>query len=113
MHSGTTVLYAADVTETLNLGTEQPPLIRNMRFSEDRTEYLENVRKIQQYIFNGDSYQVNHTLRLHFDLEGSAEALYRALRQRQRVAYSAWLKLPDNTFYPCRQSCLLKNAEGN
>ena len=86
---------AAEISEALDLGTEHSPLIRKIQYSESRQQYLDNIGKIRDYIYEGDSYQVNHTLRLQFDLDGSVEQLYRALRQRQRVAYSAWLKLPD------------------
>ncbi|KWF70783.1 chorismate-binding protein [Burkholderia pseudomultivorans] len=43
----------------------------------------------------GDSYQVNYTYRLDFDVFGTPFALYRRLRARQPVRYGALIALPD------------------
>ncbi|WP_241290798.1 chorismate-binding protein [Burkholderia stabilis] len=42
----------------------------------------------------GDSYQVNYTYRLNFDVFGTPLALYRRLRARQPVRYGALIALP-------------------
>jgi len=52
-------------------------------------EYEEKVLKILDYIKRGETYQVNFTFRVGFDLEGNPFHLYEALKKRQRVAYSA------------------------
>lgn len=52
-------------------------------------EYEEKVLKILDYIKRGETYQVNFTFRVNFDLEGNPFHLYEALKKRQRVAYSA------------------------
>ncbi|WP_423378358.1 chorismate-binding protein [Burkholderia sp. LMG 32019] len=46
----------------------------------------------------GDSYQVNYTYRLNFDVFGTPLALYRRLRARQPVRYGALVALPDGTW---------------
>lgn len=66
--------------------------VTNVRLSQPRNLYEENVRKIRAYIAAGDTYQVNYTLKLLFDLTGSAEALYLALRRNQSVGFGAMLK---------------------
>ncbi len=40
----------------------------------------------------GDTYQVNYTMKLLFDFDGSPEKLYSVLRKNQSVAYSAYLR---------------------
>ncbi|WP_321859044.1 bifunctional anthranilate synthase component I family protein/class IV aminotransferase [Burkholderia cenocepacia] len=46
----------------------------------------------------GDSYQVNYTYRLNFDVFGTPLALYRRLRARQPVRYGALIALPDGAW---------------
>ncbi|MDS0792694.1 aminodeoxychorismate synthase component I [Burkholderia pseudomultivorans] len=46
----------------------------------------------------GDSYQVNYTYRLDFDVFGTPLALYRRLRARQPVRYGALIALPDGAW---------------
>ncbi len=78
------------------LGQERAPVaqcgVDGVRPGMTRDDYLEAVRKIQAYIAAGDTYQVNFTLPLFFRVSGAASALYRRLRDRQRVAYGAWIR---------------------
>ncbi|CAD9218518.1 Para-aminobenzoate synthase, aminase component [Burkholderia cenocepacia] len=46
----------------------------------------------------GDSYQVNYTYRLNFDVFGTPLALYRRLRARQPVRYGALIALPGGAW---------------
>ena len=57
-----------------------------------RSRYLQALKKIQEYIHAGDTYQVNFTLHLDFHFQGSVAALYRALRRNQSVSYGAWIR---------------------
>lgn len=66
--------------------------IENLRFSQDRQEYLAKVARIQEYIAAGDTYQVNFTLKLLFEYSGGAAALYETLRRNQSVSYGAFIK---------------------
>lgn len=69
--------------------------IKNLKCSQSKDNYLTAIRKIKEYIAAGDTYQVNYTLKLLFDFEGSPEAFYRTLRRNQSVAYGAMLHLGD------------------
>ena len=55
-------------------------------------EYLEALDAVLRYIRAGDTYQVNYTLKLLFDLGGSPEALYKVLRRNQSVSYGAYIR---------------------
>jgi len=46
----------------------------------------------------GDSYQINYTYRLNFDVFGTPLALYRRLRARQPVRYGALIALPHGAW---------------
>lgn len=69
--------------------------INNIRPSQEKTDYLEAVHKIKEYIAAGDTYQVNYTLKLFFDFAGSVENFYAHLRANQSVAYGAMMRFGD------------------
>ncbi len=86
-----------EIDDALGDTYEHEPFIHNIELSEAREQYLDQIVRIQRYILEGDTYQVNHTIRMSFDLEGSQLALYKALRARQSVEYSAFLRTPEKT----------------
>jgi para-aminobenzoate synthetase/4-amino-4-deoxychorismate lyase len=95
--------------------------IDNLRFSEEREEYLGKVARIKGYIAAGDTYQVNYTLKLLFDFAGDAGALYKTLRRNQSVAYGAFLKSggqrilsfsPELFFRKQGRECLVRPMKG-
>jgi para-aminobenzoate synthetase/4-amino-4-deoxychorismate lyase len=63
------------------------------RPSIDRAAYDSAIARIREHIAAGDTYQVNHTLRLRSRLEGDERGLYRDLCYAQRAAYAAYLNL--------------------
>ncbi|MGH2680341.1 MAG: aminodeoxychorismate synthase component I [Actinomycetota bacterium] len=58
-----------------------------------RDRYGSSVERIRELIAAGDTYQVNHTMRLRSRVEGDPRGLYRDLCHAQRGAYSAYLDL--------------------
>lgn len=70
--------------------------IAAVRSTVDEAEFTQSIRQIHDYIAAGDTYQVNYTYRLHFDVYGSPIALYRRLRARQPVPYGALIWLPND-----------------
>jgi para-aminobenzoate synthetase/4-amino-4-deoxychorismate lyase len=69
--------------------------ITNLRPNMAKEEFIEVLHRVRQYIIAGDTYQVNYTMKLLFDFEGSAETLYSVLRKNQSVAYSAYIRNGD------------------
>jgi para-aminobenzoate synthetase/4-amino-4-deoxychorismate lyase len=59
--------------------------------SIDRGRYDRAIRRIREHIAAGDTYQVNHTLRLRSTVKGDERGLYRDLCYAQRGAHSAYL----------------------
>lgn len=76
---------------------ESEPFIKHWAVSETEAEYIAKLKRIHQYIEQGDVYQVNHTFRAGFELEGDITGLYQALRRAQPVAFSALLHLPQGS----------------
>src|SRR5450830_165258 len=74
--------------------------VANVRASVDEGQFTHDIARIRDYIAAGDTYQVNYTYRLHFDVYGAPIALYNKLRARQPVPYGAFIRLPD-------QRCIL------
>ncbi|MFA6451394.1 MAG: chorismate-binding protein [bacterium] len=56
--------------------------------SETYPEYEQKINEVKRRIENGDTYQINHTMRLDFFHRGDPIGLYMRLRERQKVAYS-------------------------
>ncbi len=59
--------------------------------SVDRSRYDAAIARIREHIAAGDTYQVNHTLRLRSTVMGDERGLYRDLCFAQRGAYAAYL----------------------
>ncbi|QQC62484.1 chorismate-binding protein [Paraburkholderia ginsengisoli] len=79
-------------------GAVQPSIAgtANVRASVDPTQFDAAIDAIHAALCAGDSYQVNYTYRLGFDVFGSPTALYRRLRARQPVPFGAFIALPDD-----------------
>ena len=65
-----------------------------LQASVDRAEFTSAIARIHEAIAAGETYQVNYTYRLHGQVWGSPLALFRQLRERQPVAYGAYIVLP-------------------
>ena len=74
---------------------EQDYTIENISLSQSEKEYVESLEQILAYIEAGETYQVNYTLKLFFDFNGSAEHFYRDLRRNQSVGYGAYIRWQD------------------
>jgi para-aminobenzoate synthetase / 4-amino-4-deoxychorismate lyase len=66
--------------------------ISDLTLSWTRAHYDGAFAKVQDYIAAGDVYQINLTLKYHFEFAGDPVALYAALRRKQRVAYGALIR---------------------
>lgn len=73
-------------------GSTEPPDMP-WRASGDRGRYDETFAAIHELIEAGETYQVNHTLRLRARVAGDPRGLYRDLALAQRGAHAAYLNL--------------------
>lgn len=74
-------------------GPEEGFRVSPWRASVSGADYDAAIRRIHAAIADGETYQVNHTLRLRADFSGSDRALYHRLRRAQRSGYGARLDL--------------------
>jgi para-aminobenzoate synthetase/4-amino-4-deoxychorismate lyase len=70
-------------------------IAEHVAFNVSRQDYTTAIAKILAYIEAGDVYQVNFTGKLTFEFQGDAVELYETLRQKQSVAYAAFLNLGE------------------
>lgn len=63
------------------------------RPSVNRAAYDDAIARILELIAAGETYQVNHTLRLRARIEGDERGLYRDLALAQRGAFAAYVNL--------------------
>jgi para-aminobenzoate synthetase/4-amino-4-deoxychorismate lyase len=68
-------------------------IVGGFHFEWSYGAYEERIARIKDYLRAGDVYQINFTGRLSFDFDGSPLALYQALKQKQPVAYGAYLHM--------------------
>lgn len=71
-----------------------PAGVAGVTIGVDRERFEQDIAAVQDALRAGDSYQINYTYRLGFEAYGSPLALYRRLRERQRVRYGALIALP-------------------
>jgi para-aminobenzoate synthetase / 4-amino-4-deoxychorismate lyase len=77
--------------------TQDEPTIVDLHLNQTKEKYFSDVNTIKMHILNGDSYQINYTMKYKFDLIGTALNLYNTLRELQKVKYTAYLNFPNNT----------------
>jgi len=79
-----------------SVGAPAPAGIAQWQADVDRTQFGRAIDAVHDALRAGESYQINYTYRLRFDVFGTPLALYRRLRERQRVRYGALIALPDD-----------------
>ncbi|WP_240920692.1 aminodeoxychorismate synthase component I [Rubrivivax sp. JA1026] len=84
----------ADAWLTAQPGAGDAAGVGALEPSVTRDEFHAAIARIHEAIAAGETYQVNYSLRLHGRAWGAPVALYRALRERQPVAYGAYVVLP-------------------
>lgn len=66
--------------------------VLNVCESLSEEQFTRDIATIQEYIRNGDSYQINHTYRIHGETYGAPLALYDRLRDRQPGRFGAYVE---------------------
>jgi para-aminobenzoate synthetase / 4-amino-4-deoxychorismate lyase len=69
--------------------------VAGVQSSVTREAFDQAIARVHEALRDGESYQINYTYRLTFDMFGPPLALYRRLRARQPVAFGALVALPD------------------
>ncbi|QYD69683.1 bifunctional anthranilate synthase component I family protein/class IV aminotransferase [Paraburkholderia edwinii] len=84
-----------------------------VRASVDYPEFERAIGAIHDALRAGDSYQVNYTYRLGFDVFGPPAALFRRLRARQTVQYGALVAMPGGRWVlSCSPELFIEKKSG-
>jgi para-aminobenzoate synthetase/4-amino-4-deoxychorismate lyase len=70
--------------------------VANLHFSSDEERFTSDIKTIQEYVRNGDTYQINHTFRITGEAYGDPLALYARLRDRQPGRFGAFIAEESN-----------------
>jgi len=70
--------------------------ISEFKLNTTEKKYFRDIRKIKRYLKNGDSYQVNYTVKAKFKLNGSYSSFYKKLLFNQSARYSAFVNNNDS-----------------
>jgi len=80
------------IGEKLSLNDTQ---INNFRLNTDYKSYQKNIQKIKDLIAKGDTYQVNYTLKSHFDFDDDIITLFLRMLFNQSASYTAIINDSD------------------
>lgn len=83
-----------DYMDNLSSNKENIPVL-SWKPSLTQEEYYGAINKIRKYILDGDTYQVNFTLRLNAEFDGDPEALFSQMIEKQNPPYGAFLDIGD------------------
>ena len=86
--------------------------VANLQFSVDKEQFTSDIKTIQEYIRNGDTYQINHTFRITGETYGDQLALYARLRDRQPGRFGAFIA-QDSNFILSQSPELFIQRQGN
>lgn len=78
-----------------------PAGLADLHADSDPATYTATIAAIHEELRAGNSYQINHTIRLHGAAYGQPAALYRRLRARQPAPYAAYAWHPDDGYTLC------------
>lgn len=70
----------------------QSYVIKDIKSSIEKDEYIRDINYVREAISNGDTYQVNYTFKTKFQFDGSTEKLFYDLCTKQSVSYSALIR---------------------
>lgn len=70
--------------------------ISDFRLNRTQNEFIDDLKKVKHYIKEGDTYQVNYTMKGRFDFVGSYSAFAQKLIFNQSANYSAFINNGEN-----------------
>lgn len=86
--------------------------INNFKLNTDYNTYKNNIQKMKDLIAKGDTYQVNYTLKSHFDFDGEVAKLFLQLLFNQSASYTAIINDVDRFVISISPELFFK-TEGN
>ncbi|MCZ7604309.1 MAG: aminodeoxychorismate synthase component I [Melioribacteraceae bacterium] len=88
-------------------------IISDFKINTSKQEYIKNVEKIKKYIKEGDTYQVNYTVKGSFKLTSKIEELFAQLIFSQSAEYTAIMNLDDRIIVSSSPELFLELIDHN
>ncbi len=70
--------------------------ITNFKLNTSKQKFISNINKIKKFIEEGDTYQVNYTVKGQFNYTGDVGNLFQTLIYNQSASYSAFINNENN-----------------
>ena len=70
--------------------------INSITQNKTKEEFIDDIQKIKSFIEEGDTYQVNYTLKCRFNFSGSLLSLFKSLVFNQSAEYTAYINNGDD-----------------
>ncbi len=86
--------------------------ISDLELNESETEYKKKIQKIKKHIAEGNTYQVNYTLKAKFNYKGEVPSLIAQLLFKQSASYTSVIN-EENNFIISVSPELFFKTEGN
>ncbi|WP_037029290.1 aminodeoxychorismate synthase component I [Psychrilyobacter atlanticus] len=89
-------------------------ILKNREISSNMTEdyYLSSIKKLKDYIYSGDIYQVNFTQRFECDFEGDSNELYKNLKSINPAPFAAYLNFGEGEIISSSPERFIKLTDG-
>ncbi|AFH49441.1 4-amino-4-deoxychorismate lyase [Ignavibacterium album JCM 16511] len=82
-------------SESIKLSAELNFIVSDFHLNTSKTEYINSIRKIKKYIADGDTYQINYTVKGKFNFEGDIASFLSNLIFNQSAKYIAIINLAE------------------
>lgn len=82
-------------SESIKLSAEINFIVSDFHLNTSKTEYINSIRKIKKHIADGDTYQINYTVKGMFNFEGDISSFFSNLIFNQSAKYIAIINLVD------------------
>jgi len=91
---------------------KQIPKNRDINSNMTEDYYLSSIKKLKDYIYSGDIYQVNFTQRFECDFEGDSNELYKNLKSINPAPFAAYLEFGEGTIVSSSPERYIKLTDG-
>uniref|UniRef100_A0A7V3E7D9 Aminodeoxychorismate synthase component I n=1 Tax=Ignavibacterium album TaxID=591197 RepID=A0A7V3E7D9_9BACT len=82
-------------SSSINFSADKNFLVSGFRLNSSKAEYIKSIRRIKNYIAEGETYQINFTVKGKFNFSGDVASFFSNLIFNQSAKYIALINLED------------------
>jgi len=95
--------------------------IKHLEINETKKNYIKNIKKIKKFLKNGETYQINYTIKYKFFFSGDYFKFFKDLEEKQNADYNAFIKFgnkyilslsPELFFFKNKRTITVKPMKG-